>query len=68
MEYVDGYIKTYWLMDNRYQLIRAVEIIVGVLNALEYSHKAGLVHRDIKPGNIMLTRTGKIKVMDVRYC
>lgn len=37
---------------------------VGILQALEYSHRAGIVHRDIKPANVMLTRTGQVKVMD----
>jgi serine/threonine-protein kinase len=43
---------------------RALEIIEGILQALEYSHKEGIVHRDIKPGNIMITDSGDIKVMD----
>jgi serine/threonine-protein kinase len=43
---------------------RAIEIIEGILQALEYSHKESIVHRDIKPGNIMITDSGDIKVMD----
>ena len=43
---------------------RALEIGAEICSALEYSHQHGIVHRDIKPGNVMLTRTGAIKVMD----
>ena len=43
---------------------RSLEIIEGVLVALAYSHRNGIVHRDIKPGNIMLTDNGDVKVMD----
>ena len=43
---------------------RSLEIIEGVLSALSYSHSNGIIHRDIKPGNIMLTDSGDVKVMD----
>jgi len=43
---------------------RSLEIIEGVLDALSYSHRNGIIHRDIKPGNIMLTEYGVVKVMD----
>jgi serine/threonine-protein kinase len=43
---------------------KSLEIIKGILQALDYSHNKGIVHRDVKPGNIMITDTGDIKVMD----
>ncbi|WP_107772978.1 Stk1 family PASTA domain-containing Ser/Thr kinase [Nocardioides sediminis] len=43
---------------------RAQEITSDVLAALDYSHRAGIIHRDIKPGNVMLTPGGDVKVMD----
>ncbi len=42
----------------------AVRYVDGILEALEYSHRAGVVHRDIKPGNVMVTAAGQTKVMD----
>jgi len=45
-------------------LEESARIIGRVLTALEYSHRAGVVHRDIKPGNIMITDSGQVKVMD----
>jgi serine/threonine-protein kinase len=43
---------------------RALEVAAVVLDALACSHAAGIVHRDIKPGNVMLTGTGEVKVAD----
>jgi serine/threonine-protein kinase len=43
---------------------RALEMTMGVLDALQNSHQAGIIHRDIKPANVMLTSTGQVKVMD----
>ncbi|MEU0986145.1 protein kinase [Streptomyces sp. NPDC005953] len=43
---------------------KALKVTADVLAALETSHEVGLVHRDIKPGNVMMTRRGVVKVMD----
>src|SRR4249919_3586090 len=43
---------------------RVTEIGSSILAALDYSHRHGIVHRDIKPGNVMLTMNGTVKVMD----
>ncbi|MET9690784.1 Stk1 family PASTA domain-containing Ser/Thr kinase [Streptomyces sp. NPDC006514] len=65
MEYVDGSTLRELLHSGRKLLPeRTLEMCIGILQALEYSHRAGIVHRDIKPANVMLTRTGQVKVMD----
>src|SRR5262245_16401308 len=65
MEYVQGKTLRDMLREGRKIMTeRALEITSGVLEALEYSHRAGIVHRDIKPGNVMLNQYGAVKVMD----
>ncbi|MEZ3180101.1 Stk1 family PASTA domain-containing Ser/Thr kinase [Streptomyces pimonensis] len=65
MEYVDGSTLRELLHSGRRLLPeRTLEMTIGILQALEYSHRAGIVHRDIKPANVMLTRNGQVKVMD----
>ncbi|WP_069759513.1 Stk1 family PASTA domain-containing Ser/Thr kinase [Streptomyces sp. LUP47B] len=65
MEYVDGSTLRELLHSGRKLLPeRSLEMTIGILQALEYSHRSGIVHRDIKPANVMLTRNGQVKVMD----
>ena len=64
MEFVEGRLLKDIIHEGPLDPVAAVRVIDGVLTALEYSHRAGVVHRDIKPGNIMITTTGQVKVMD----
>ncbi|MDI2032648.1 Stk1 family PASTA domain-containing Ser/Thr kinase [Saccharopolyspora sp. TS4A08] len=65
MEYVDGrtlrdIVKTEGPLSPR----RAMEVMADASAALDFSHRHGIVHRDVKPANIMITRSGAVKVMD----
>lgn len=64
MEYVDGRLLKDIIEDGAIEPAEASRIVAQVLTALEYSHRAGVVHRDVKPGNIMITANGQVKVMD----
>ncbi len=64
MEYVDGRLLKDIIDEGALEPREAVRIVSQVLTALEYSHRALLVHRDMKPGNIMVTQNGQVKVMD----
>ncbi len=64
MEFVDGRLLSEIIAEGPLDPDEALRITSEVLTALEYSHRAGLVHRDIKPGNVMVTATGQVKVMD----
>ena len=64
MEYVDGRLLKDIVAEGPLDPAEAGRIVDGILVALEYSHRAGVVHRDIKPGNVMVTSAGQVKVMD----
>jgi serine/threonine-protein kinase len=65
MEYVEGRtLRDLLAAEGRLLPHRALEIAAGVCGALEQAHAAGIVHRDIKPGNVMITTSGDVKVMD----
>ena len=65
MEYVDG-VTLRHMLNNGPRILpeRALEVVAGVLAALDYAHRHGIVHRDIKPANIMINAHGDAKVMD----
>ena len=64
MELVDGTTLRDVLATGTVSQDDAVRYTDGILEALAYSHRAGVVHRDIKPGNVMITSRGQVKVMD----
>src|SRR6266542_3174968 len=65
MECVNGRtLKEVLAVEGRLMPRRALEITADICAALEFSHRHGIIHRDIKPGNVMLTQTGQVKVMD----
>ncbi|MEV6521098.1 protein kinase [Longispora sp. NPDC051575] len=64
MEYIDGTTLAGYLAGHRPTVPEVVSVVADVLAALEHSHEQGIVHRDIKPGNVMLTRSGGVKVTD----
>jgi eukaryotic-like serine/threonine-protein kinase len=65
MEHVSGKPLTAYLGEGlKSELHRVRDIIGQLLEALAYSHTQGVVHRDIKPGNLLVTREGTIKVTD----
>ncbi|MDR1999728.1 MAG: Stk1 family PASTA domain-containing Ser/Thr kinase [Frankiaceae bacterium] len=65
MEYVEGHTLREVLNEHkRLAPANAAAIVADVCAALDYSHRNGIVHRDIKPGNVMITAAGAVKVMD----
>src|SRR5262249_29147109 len=64
MEYVDGTTIATLLEHASLQLRDALNYIDQVLSALSYAHQHNVIHRDVKPANMMLTPEGVIKLMD----
>ncbi|MCS7014918.1 MAG: serine/threonine-protein kinase [Gemmatales bacterium] len=66
MEYVEGRTIKQELDSGRvFDEKEAVEIVLQVAQALEHAHRRGLVHRDVKPANIIITRDGLVKLADL---
>jgi serine/threonine protein kinase/formylglycine-generating enzyme required for sulfatase activity len=63
-KYIDGTDLASRLRQSRLSLREAVELVATVAEALHHAHRQGLVHRDIKPGNLLLDKSGKPFVAD----
>ncbi|MBZ2196914.1 serine/threonine protein kinase [Ruania sp. N2-46] len=64
MEYVAGQSLRDLIRDGALTLTTSIRHQVAILSALEVSHRAGIVHRDVKPANVMITPDGDVKVVD----
>ncbi|MEI6591537.1 MAG: protein kinase, partial [Actinomycetes bacterium] len=64
MEFVKGTVLRDLIHERQLSIAESVSFAQGVLTALEISHRAGVIHRDIKSANIMVTEAGQVKVMD----
>jgi serine/threonine protein kinase len=66
LEYVEGMsLAELILQSGRLRLDRALRIILQVAEALAAAHRLGVVHRDVKPGNILVTKDGQAKLADL---
>ena len=63
-KYIEGTDLATKLKQQRLQYREAAELVATVADALHYAHKQGLVHRDVKPGNILIGNDGKPYVVD----
>ena len=64
MEYVDGKSLKEKIESGHLKLNEALDIVIQIAEGLREAHERGIVHRDIKPGNIMVTSKGQAKIMD----
>jgi len=66
MEYVEGHTLYDELADGKvFSEPEALRVIIQVARALEHAHSQGLIHRDVKPKNIMITKDGTVKLADM---
>ena len=64
MQYVDGETLAHRIKSRPLDLREALDITIQIAEALTEAHSLGIVHRDIKPGNVMITPRGQVKVLD----
>ena len=65
MEHIQGKeLKDFFDANERFDVRKIFTLMIELLDALEFAHEAGIVHRDIKPGNVMIDAAGHVKLTD----
>lgn len=64
MEYLDGFELTTAIHDPSFELTDRLQVIMRVARALQYAHEQNVLHRDVKPSNIFMTRDGEVRLLD----
>ena len=64
MEYVKGQTLSQMLEDNNLTLARSIEVVSSIAEALSEAHHQGIIHRDVKPSNVVINERGQVKVLD----
>jgi serine/threonine protein kinase len=64
MDLLDGFELTHALTDPSFGLKDRLNVVLRVAAALQYAHELGIVHRDVKPSNIFMTRDGGVRLLD----
>jgi CHASE2 domain-containing sensor protein/tRNA A-37 threonylcarbamoyl transferase component Bud32 len=64
MEFVEGDTLANWTKKQRFSVSQIKHVIYNAGMGLDYAHENGIYHRDVKPDNIMVTKSGVVKVMD----
>lgn len=64
MEFIDGKTLSHFIRKGKLSLEDKIKIVIKIAKGLEHAHKNEIIHRDIKPDNIMITKQGVIKITD----
>jgi tRNA A-37 threonylcarbamoyl transferase component Bud32 len=64
LEYVPGRNLLRWADEHRLGIRERIELFLQVLDAVQYAHDKGVLHRDIKPGNVLVTDAGQVNLLD----